>query len=78
MSVYKSEGATLFINFYKTTPQNIKLVASQITGKTFHIQASSEENLSGTAKYQLYIDGKLYKELNSSENTADFDVIEQR
>ena len=52
-------------------------MASQITGRTFHIQASSEENLSGTAKYQLYIDGKLYKELNSSENTADFDVIEQ-
>ena len=73
----KSEGATQVIKIDKTTPQNIKLVASQITGKTFHIQASSEENLSGTAKYQLYIDGKLYKELNSSENTADFDVIEQ-
>ena len=67
----KSEGATQVIKIDKTTPQNIKLVASQITGKTFHIQASSEENLSGTAKY------KLYKELNSSENTADFDVIEQ-
>lgn len=73
----KSEGATQVVKIDKTTPQNIKLVASQITGKTFHIQASSEENLSGTAKYQLYIDEKLYKELNSSENTADFDVIEQ-
>ena len=62
MAVNKSEGATQVIKIDKTTPQNIKLVASQITGKTFHIQASSEENLSGTAKYQLYIDGSIKKE----------------
>ena len=73
----KSEGATQIVKIDKTVPQNIQLVASQITGKTFHIQASSGENLSGTAKYQLHIDGKLYKELNSSENTADFDIVEQ-
>ncbi len=73
----KSEGTIITILLDKTAPQNIQISPTQITGTSFHLQISAEEQLSGIDIYQIYVDGGLYQEIERNEQIVECDVINQ-
>lgn len=73
----KSDGTTMTIKLDKTAPQNIQIQATETTGTSFHLQISAEEQNSGIALYQIYVDGGLYQEIERNEQIVNCDVINQ-
>jgi len=72
----KSDGTVIQIKVDKTAPTDIQLEVSELKGKSFHLTASTTESGSGVVLYQFYVDGQLYKEIETNENSAEIDVTE--
>lgn len=73
----KSDGTTITIKLDKTAPQNIQINQSEVVGSSFHLQIVATEETSGMSLYQIYVDGELYKEVETTQNTIDIDVTNQ-
>lgn len=70
----KSEGNRIIVKEDKTAPGNITIQESQVTGTSMHLQVSATEATSGIILYQVYVDGNLYREIESHESTIELDL----
>ena len=70
----KSEGNNIIVKEDKTAPENITIQESQVTGTSMHLQVSATEATSGIILYQIYVDGDLYREIESHESTIELDL----
>ena len=73
----KSEGTSITVKTDKTAPKDIKIEPRNITGTSFNVQISGVEETSGIMLYQIYVDGGLYKEIETNQTTVNCDVIDQ-
>lgn len=73
----RSEAATIIISINTKAPTAPSILAKDIQGMQYTLQATALESISGVKAYEFYVDGYLYKTIESNELTADCMVIEQ-
>lgn len=67
----KSDPEIKYIKVDQVEPQDIQVEADEITGTSYKIKASATEEDSGIALYQIYVDGKLEKEIQTNQNNIE-------
>ncbi len=70
----KSEGNLITIKLDKTAPQNLQLNTDDKTGTDINAVISATENASGIVLYQVYVDGELYRELQTGEQQVNCNI----
>ncbi|MCI9063260.1 MAG: hypothetical protein HFJ17_01455 [Clostridia bacterium] len=75
----ESDPTKITIKLDKTPPTITQFAQSNVTGTSFRLSATVQEyeQESGPALYQFYVDGKIYKEIQSNQLTETCDVINQ-
>lgn len=70
----KSEGNTITIKLDKTAPQNLEVNTDNKTGTDINTVISATENASGIVLYQVYVDGELYREIQTGEGQVNCNI----
>ena len=73
----KSEENTFTIKLDKTAPQNIEINETEVTGTKISTTISVDEEVSGVAIYQIYVDGQWYTDIETSEKEVNCDITNQ-
>lgn len=73
----RSRETTLILKIDKTGPVIMNFAEQNVEGTKFHVTANVEENVSGMSMYEVWVDGVLYREIQSANNELDCEVIDQ-
>jgi len=73
----RSEPSTITIYINKQQPQAPSILAKDIQGMQYTLQATALPTISGVKSYAFYVDGYLYQTIETDALTADCIVTEQ-